>query len=91
MHETKTVHSGDTPQGLHDYSCSSAGTHPTRRARSQTVLHQELGRERMGQIRSEVERNRLESRLGKGDGPEKGVSRRDVVARSAAVFMSLFR
>ena len=55
------------------------------------MLHQELGRERMGQIRSEVERNRLESRLGKGDGPEKGVSRRDVVTRSAAVFMSLFR
>jgi len=55
------------------------------------MLHQELGRERMVQIRSEVEHNRLESRLSKGDGPEKGVSRRGVVARSAAVFMSLFR
>jgi hypothetical protein len=45
----------------------------------------------MVQIRAEVEHNRLESRLGKGDGPEKGVSRRGVVARSAAVLMSLFR
>jgi hypothetical protein len=55
------------------------------------MLHQELGRERMVQIRSEVEHNRLESRLSKGGGPEKGVSCRGVVARSAAVFMSLFR
>ena len=55
------------------------------------MLHQELGRERMVQIRAEVEHNRLESRLSKGGGPEKGVSRRGVVARSAAVLMSLFR
>jgi hypothetical protein len=55
------------------------------------MLHQELGRERMVQIRSEVEHNRLESRLSKGGGPEKGVSCRGVAARSAAVFMSLFR
>jgi hypothetical protein len=55
------------------------------------MLHQELGRERMVQIRTEVEHNRLESRLGKGGGPEKGVSRRSMAARSAAVLMSLFR
>ena len=56
------------------------------------MLHQEeLGRERMAQIRTEVEHNRLESRLSKGGGPEKDVSRRGVAARSAAVFMSLFR
>jgi hypothetical protein len=73
------------------YSCSSAGAHPTRRARSQTMLHQELGRERMVQLRTEIEHNRLESRLGKGGGLEKGVPRRGMAARSAAVFMSLFR
>ena len=73
------------------YSCLSAGTHPTERARSHTMLHNELGRERMVQIRTEVEHNRLESRLSKGDGSEKGVSRRSMAARSAAVFMSLFR
>jgi hypothetical protein len=56
------------------------------------MLHQELGRERMVQIRSEVEHNRLESRLSKGSGLEKGVSRRrSMAARSAAVLMSLFR
>jgi hypothetical protein len=55
------------------------------------MLHNELGRERMVQIRSEVEHNRLESRLGKGGGLEKGVSRRGMAARSAAVLMSLFR
>ena len=55
------------------------------------MLHQELGRERMVQIRNEVEHNRLESRLGKSGGLEKGVSRRGVAARSAAVLMSLFR
>ena len=55
------------------------------------MLHQELGRERITQIRTEVANNRLESRLGKGGGSEKGVSRRGVAARSATVLMSLFR
>ncbi len=56
------------------------------------MLHQELGRERMVQIRTEVEHNRLESRLGKAGGSEKGVSRRrGMAARSAAALMSLFR
>ena len=56
------------------------------------MLHQELGRERMAQIRGEVEHNRLESRLGEGGGLEKGVSRRGTAARSAGVLMwSLFR
>ena len=74
------------------YSCSTAGTHPTNRARSQTMLHQELGRERTLQIRTEVDHNRLESRLSKHAGLEKGVSRRrSMAARSAAVLMSLFR
>jgi hypothetical protein len=85
------VHLGDTPEGPPSYSSFSAGTHPTNTARSQTMLHQELGRERMVQIRSEVEHNRLESRLSKNAGLEKGVSRRSLAARSAAVLMSLFR
>ena len=55
------------------------------------MLHQELGRERMVQIRTEVEHNRLESRLSKGGGLEKDVSRKSMAARSAAVFISLFR
>ncbi len=55
------------------------------------MLYNELGRERMVQIRTEVEHNRLESRLNKSGGLEKDVSRRGLAARSAAVFVSLFR
>ncbi len=55
------------------------------------MLHQDLGRERMVQIRSEVEHNRLESRLSKGSGLEKDGLRKSMAARSAAVLMSLFR
>ena len=57
------------------------------------MLHQELGRERMVQIRTEVANNRLESRSSKGDsGLEKVVSlRRGMATRSAAALMSLFR
>ncbi len=56
------------------------------------MLHQELGRERIAQIRTEVEHNRLESRLSKVGGLEKdGSRRRGMATRSAAVLMSLFR
>ena len=55
------------------------------------MLHQELGRERIAEIRTEVEHNRLEDRLGEGGGSEKGVSRRSMAARSATALMSLFR
>ena len=56
------------------------------------MLYNELGRERMVQIRSAVANNRLESRLSKGGGLAKGVSRRrGMAARSAAVVMTLFR
>jgi len=65
---------------LRDFGCPSAGTHPPKKLKEQTV-----------QILNQVERNRLESRLGKGRGLEKGVTRRGVAARSAAVLMSLFR
>ena len=55
------------------------------------MLYQELGRERMVEIRTEVEHNRLEARLGKAGGSEKGVSRRGMAARSVAALMPLFR
>jgi hypothetical protein len=55
------------------------------------MLHQELGRERMVQIRTEVANNRLESRLSRGGGSEKGVSRRSMATRGAAFVAALFR
>ena len=55
------------------------------------MLHQELGRERMVQIRTEVEHNRLEARLSRGGGSEKGVSRRSMATRGAAFVAALFR
>ena len=55
------------------------------------MLHQELGREQMVQIRTEVEHNRLEARLGEAGGSEKGVSRWGMAARSVAALMPLLR
>ena len=48
---------------MRDYRCLSAGTHPNNIARSQTMLHQELGREHRAQVHREVEHNRLNARL----------------------------
>src|SRR4028118_1230427 len=74
------------------YSCLSAGTHPTDTARSQTMLHQELGREHRAQIHREVEHDRLEARLAKAArSDEDGVARRGRVARGAAPLTTLFR
>jgi hypothetical protein len=50
-----------------------------------------LDKERVVQIRAEIEHNRLEARLSKDGGLEKDVSRRSIAARSTAVLMSLFR
>jgi hypothetical protein len=55
------------------------------------MLHQELGRQWMVQIRIEVANNRLESRLGKVGGSERGVSRRSMATRGAAFVAALFR
>jgi hypothetical protein len=55
------------------------------------MLHQELGRERMVQIRTEVEHNRLEARLSRGGGSEKDVSRRSMAPRGVAFVAALFR
>ena len=74
------------------YSCLSAGTHPTDTARRQTMLHQELGRERRAQIRREVEHDRLDARLGKAArSDEDGAARRGRVARGVALVTALFR
>ncbi len=49
-----------------DYSCFSAGTFPTEMERGGLMyqgFEQELARERVAQMRTEVGRNRLEARL----------------------------
>ena len=51
----------------HSYSCFKAGTFPTEMERGEGMLHPnfecELTRERVTQMRAEVEHNRLEARL----------------------------
>ena len=51
------------------YSCSRAGTFPAEKERGEGMLHpnfeRELARERVEQMRVEVEHNRLEARLAK--------------------------
>ncbi len=56
------------------------------------MLHQELGRERVVQIHSEVEHNRLEARLAEAArSDEDSGTRRGRVARGAALVTALFR
>ena len=58
----------DAPDGVRGYSCFSAGTFPTEMERGAQMyqgFEQELARERVAQIRTEVEHNRLEARLAK--------------------------
>ena len=75
-----------------DYSCLSAGMHPTDTARSQTMLHQELGREHRAQIHREVGHNRLGASLAKvARSEENGATRRSRVARGLALVTALFR
>ena len=61
--------------------------------RSEMMLYQdlELGRERMVQMRTEVEHNRLVSRLSRSAGLEGSHPRKSLAARSAALVMALFR
>ena len=51
----------------HRYSCFGAGTFPAEKERGEGMLHpnfeRELARERVAQMRTEVEHNRLEARL----------------------------
>ena len=50
----------------------------------------ELGKDRMGQARAEIERNRLEARLTKGTRLEEE-TRRSVVSRGTALVAALLR
>jgi len=77
------------------YSCSSAGTHPTEKQRGEQMYQdfdRGLARERMAQMRKEVEHNRLyarSARAARSDG--EGVARRGRLARGAALVTALFR
>ncbi len=61
------VHLRDAVWGSCSYGCLGAETHPTEQERGEGMLHphveRELGRERVAQMRTEVERDRLEARL----------------------------
>jgi hypothetical protein len=54
------------PRAPHSYSCFRAGAFPAEMERGEGMLHpdfeRELARERVAQMRKEVERNRLEAR-----------------------------
>ena len=80
-----------------------AGTYPTGMERGSQMLHHDFdfgsSRERVAQMRTEVEHNRLEARLAKAHSSRGGgrleveevVPRRGRVARGAAVVAALFR
>ena len=78
-----------------------AGTYPTGKERDSQMLYHDFGssRERVAQMRTEVEHNRLEARLAKAHSSRGGgrleveevVPRRGRVARGAAVVAALFR
>jgi hypothetical protein len=77
------------------YSYFSAGTYPTEKQRSVRMYHDfdhGLGRERMVQMRREVEHNRLGASLARAArSNEDSVTRRGRVARGAALVAALFR
>ena len=55
-------------------------------------LERELGRERVAQMRKEVEHNRLDARLAKvARSDEDGATRKGRVARGVALVTALFR
>ncbi len=71
-------------------------THSTSEERSETMFYggydYQLGKERMGQARTEIERNRLEVRLAKDTGLEEaGETRRSAVSRGTALVAALLR
>jgi hypothetical protein len=79
----------------YSYSCFSAGTFPTEMERGAQMyqgFEQELARERVAQMRTEVGRNRLKARLARAArSDEDGVASRGWVASSAALVTALFR
>jgi hypothetical protein len=70
-------------------------THSTNEKRSETMFYggydYQLGKERMGQVRAEIERNRLEARLAKVTRLEEGETHRSVVSRGTALVAALLR
>jgi len=78
------------------YSCLSAGRCPTDKERDERMFHSDfdyaLGKERMVQMREEVEHNRLEASLAKAASlSEEAVLRRDMVTRGITFVTALFR
>ena len=70
-------------------------TRSTNEERSETMFYggydYQLGKERMEQARTEIERNRLEARLAKGTRLEAGETRRSAVSRGTALVAALLR
>jgi len=84
----------DAPDGVRGYSCFSAGTHPTEMERGAQMyqgFEQELARERVAQMRKEVDGDRLARLARASRSDEDGVARRGRVARGAALLTALFR
>jgi hypothetical protein len=80
---------------LRAYSCFNAGTGPTKKQRRHKMyLDYDLGwsRERATQMRTEVERNRLQASLARATrSNEDSLTRRGKIARGAALITALFR
>ena len=62
---------GDAPRGALSLQCFKAGAFPAEKERGEGILHpnfeRELGRERVAQLRREVDHDRLEARLRRED------------------------
>ena len=79
---------------MQGYSCFSAGTFPTEMERGAQMyqgFEQELARERVAQMRKEVDGDRLARLARASRSDEDGVARRGRVARGAALLTALFR
>ena len=79
---------------MQGYSCFSAGTFPTEMERGAQMyqgFEQELDRERVAQMRKEVDGDRLARLARASRSDEDGVARRGRVARGAALLTALFR
>jgi hypothetical protein len=75
---------------------SSPGRYPTEKERGRQMYHPDfdygLGRERVVQMRNEVELNRLKSRLAKAAGlSEESGFRRSMVTRGTTFVTALFK
>ena len=83
-------------RGVHRiYSCVNVGRCLTDKERDEQMLYHELdyglGKERVLQMRKEVEHNRLEASLAKASLSEEAVLRRGRLTRGIALVTALFR